>query len=281
MALSNVVFIGTAGAIYTFDTTPPPVTNRPPVALPQNMTLFENAPTNLTLTAHDADSDALDFQIVNPPAHGSLSGTPPDVTYTPSNNFAGLDAFTFAVTDNKATSAPVFVNLYVNQSTNTPSSVTITSPLDGKVFTSPTDITLSANASDADGISQVLFYSGSFNNGLGGATNPPYTITLTNLPVGEYTFSARAFDAKGARTWSRPVRITILPTAARLNIQPAQANDVALSWPLELDGFFLESSPSANGPWALATNAPLFFERGQTVALPDDGQQFFRLMRPH
>ncbi len=69
---------------FTFsDSTPPPVTNRPPMALPQNVNLWKNTPTNFTLAGSDADGDALNFTVTVPPTFGTLSGTPPDLTYTP------------------------------------------------------------------------------------------------------------------------------------------------------------------------------------------------------
>ena len=46
---------------------------------------------SLPLIASDVESDLLTFQINSPPAHGTLSGTPPNLTYTPSRNFIGSD----------------------------------------------------------------------------------------------------------------------------------------------------------------------------------------------
>ncbi|MFM2296121.1 MAG: hypothetical protein RLZZ350_2534 [Verrucomicrobiota bacterium] len=278
--VSNTFYLGFGPGIYIFDSTPPLVTNRPPVALPQNATLFQNSPTNLTLTAHDADGDALNFSIVTPPAHGALTGTPPDMTYSPTNNFTGLDAFAFMADDGMTTSAPVFVNLYVNFSTNTPSLVALTSPVDGKVFLAPAAITLTASASDPDGITQVYFSTNNFAGVITNLTTAPYTWTLTNLAAGNYAFSARAFDTKGARTWSAPVRVTVLPVAVRATISPANATNVAISWPLELDDYYLETKTSLTAPWILSPAAPLYFTNAQTVTLPMNDHEFFRLMRP-
>jgi hypothetical protein len=53
-----------------------------------------------------AQASNLTFAIVMSPAHGGLSGTPPNVTYTPALNFSGDDAFTFKVNDGTFDSAP-------------------------------------------------------------------------------------------------------------------------------------------------------------------------------
>lgn len=276
--VSNVVFIGVGSQIYSFDSVVIP--NRPPVARPLNQNLWENSPTNFTLAARDADGDALNFSILAPPLHGNLTGPPPDLTYTPSNNFIGLDGFTFTADDSKATSAPVVVNFYVNKPTNTLSSIALTSPADGTVFIAPATITLIAAASDPDGITQVFFYYSSFANGITNVTAAPYTTTLTNVAAGDYTFSARAFDAKGARTWSAPVRVTVLPFIPQLNIRRTDSENVTVTWPLDTDDFYLETAPDISGPWMLSPQAQLYLPTGQSATIPKVDQQFFRLMHP-
>ena len=55
----------------------------------------------ITLAGYDSAGDALTYSIVTPPAHGTLTGTPPNVTYTPALNYYGLDRFTFKTNDGK------------------------------------------------------------------------------------------------------------------------------------------------------------------------------------
>ncbi len=71
----------------------------PPTALPQNVPAFLNTAKDITLAGSDPENEPLNFQIVTPPAHGSLAGTPPNVIYTPLAGYAGADAFTFRVND--------------------------------------------------------------------------------------------------------------------------------------------------------------------------------------
>ena len=82
-------------------------TNWPPVAYSQAVAAGVGTARAVTLRGFDYDGDALSYSVVTLPAHGSLSGTPPNVTYTPTNGYVGSDAFTFKVTDGRGLSSPV------------------------------------------------------------------------------------------------------------------------------------------------------------------------------
>jgi MYXO-CTERM domain-containing protein len=123
---------GQARATATLRLTVRPV-NDVPVAQPQVLSSELN-PTALTLTATDADGDTLTFAIATPPEQGTLSGTPPEVTYTPPEGFRGTASFTFTATDSQgATSAPAPVTIRVG---NSPPVVALTAhtlqPLEGE-----------------------------------------------------------------------------------------------------------------------------------------------------
>ena len=276
--VSNVVFIGVGSAIYVFDSTPSPVANRPPTAHSQVTNLRENSPTNLTLNGSDADGDALNFTLTTLPAHGTLTGTPPDLFYTPTNHFLGLDEFQFVVDDGALTSAPSIFNLAINSATNLPPVISFNSPMNGSGFITPTNISLSATASDDGGFVRVNFYDGTTL--LGALTNAPFTFVVTNPVTGGHTFFVRATDNFSARTWASPVTIFILPVAPLLKISAADSKNIAVTWPFDLDGFFIESAPEVNGPWTLSPYPQLYFTNGQTTTIPKTDQQFFRLMLP-
>lgn len=71
-----------------------------------------NTPVAITLRGSDPQGSNLTYAIVSPAAHGNVNGTPPNVTYTPTNNHAGLDNFTFKVNDGAFDSAPATVSIY-------------------------------------------------------------------------------------------------------------------------------------------------------------------------
>ena len=90
-------------------------TNPPPVAAPQSITLAENSSTNITLTGSDSQGRTLTFSLLTLPTHGTVSGTPPSVTYKPVTNYFGSDAFTFKVNNGITDSLPATVSLTVTQ----------------------------------------------------------------------------------------------------------------------------------------------------------------------
>src|SRR5207247_2384680 len=67
----------------------------------------------ITLAATDAEGSALTFTIVAAPAHGTLSGTAPAVTYTPAANYNGPDGFTFKANDGTVDSNVATVTITV------------------------------------------------------------------------------------------------------------------------------------------------------------------------
>ena len=56
---------------------------------------------NLTLGGSDPDGDTLTFTVVTPPAHGTLTGTAPSLTYQPAVNYVGADSFSYRVSDGR------------------------------------------------------------------------------------------------------------------------------------------------------------------------------------
>ena len=78
--------------------------NTPPVAHDQAVSTGEDTSLAINLAASDVDDDALSYQIVSSPTHGSLSGTAPQLTYTPNQDYAGSDSFTFNANDGLADS---------------------------------------------------------------------------------------------------------------------------------------------------------------------------------
>jgi len=73
--------------------------NDAPVANDQATTADTGTPKLITLSASDVDSSALTYSIVAGPAYGTLSGTAPNVTYTPNAGYSGPDSFTFRASD--------------------------------------------------------------------------------------------------------------------------------------------------------------------------------------
>ena len=87
--------------------------NDAPVADAQSISTDEDNATSVTLSGSDVDGDSLAFRVVNDPAHGTLSGTGANLTYTPAANYSGPDSFTYVANDGAADSAAASISLTV------------------------------------------------------------------------------------------------------------------------------------------------------------------------
>lgn len=86
------------------------VTNRTAYAHDQSVTMIQNTSQPVTLTG---SGGTLIYSIVTPPANGTLSGTAPNLTYTPTTNFNGTDSFTFRVNNGSGNSTPATVSIAI------------------------------------------------------------------------------------------------------------------------------------------------------------------------
>ena len=91
-----------------------------PVAASQSPSTDEDTALPVTLVATDANCDPLTYSIVTPPAHGALSGSGADRTYTPAANYNGPDSFTFRATDGVNESNVATVSITVNPGNDPP-----------------------------------------------------------------------------------------------------------------------------------------------------------------
>jgi len=109
-------FVASDGAVnsatVTVTITVNPV-NGPPVANAQSVQTDEDTALPVTLTGADPDEDSLTYSLTILPANGTLSGTPPNLIYTPFSNFSGTDAFGFEVSDGAATSGTAVVTIVI------------------------------------------------------------------------------------------------------------------------------------------------------------------------
>ena len=166
----------------------------------------------------------------------------------PTTFYVGL-----AVTSHRTSSAATatFTNVTVSNptSTNAPPSVSLTSPSAGATFTVPTNITMSATASDTDGtVSRVEFYAGA--SLVGTDTTSPYSTTWNDVPAGSYSLTAVAYDNAGATTTSAARSVTVRnPTPPnRAVFNPSTDHTTVTRYVLDI--FTSGANPSTATPMA-------------------------------
>ncbi len=116
--------------------------NQSPIANNSSITVTKNSTKAVVLEATDPDLDTLTFAIVVNPVNGALSGTPPNLTYTPNANYSGSDSFTFKANDGQVDSNTATVSITVDPVYD----LTITSGSGDGSYTFGTVVNISADA---------------------------------------------------------------------------------------------------------------------------------------
>lgn len=89
--------------------------NAAPVAEGQSLSTDQNTPLTITLTASDSDGDPLEYTVTSGPSSGILSGTAPNLTYTPNESYVGTDQFTFIANDGSLDSNEALIEIAVHE----------------------------------------------------------------------------------------------------------------------------------------------------------------------
>ncbi|HWQ34115.1 MAG TPA: Ig-like domain-containing protein [Blastocatellia bacterium] len=160
-------------------------TNRPPSSGGQSLTTSEDTALNITLSGSDPDGDTITFIPLLAPAHGTISGTAPNLIYTPASNYNGADSFTFKVSDGGLNSPTYTVNITISAVNDAPVA-------NGQSATTAEDTpkAITLTGSDVEG-SALTFtvVNGPANGTLNGtAPNLTYTPNLNFNGTDSFTF---------------------------------------------------------------------------------------------
>lgn len=176
--------------------------NDAPAADVQSIATLEDYPCNITLSGTDANGDSLTYSIVADPIHGILTGTAPNIVYTPNPDYFGVDSFDFRVYDGKLYSDPATVSIMVNSVNDPPVAAdqTITALKD-----TPFDITLSGTDIDGD---ELTYSVTNPTHGMLIGTAPNITYTPDSGYVGDDSFTFTVNDGNLESTAVISIKVT-------------------------------------------------------------------------
>lgn len=187
--------------------------NNPPtvaIASPASGAAFtEGRVITVTANASDSDGTVTNMQIF---ANGGLIATfnaaPYTLSWTPSAT-GSYDLVAKATDNVGSVTTSATVSITVNPA-NVPPTVNITAPADGAQLDVGAPVTLSADASDADGtVTSVQFRVN--GSSVGVDSTSPYSVTWTPSSTGTFTLTAVATDNSGASTTSAAVTVDVVP----------------------------------------------------------------------
>lgn len=161
--------------------------NTAPLALPQAITIAEDESQLVTLQGSDADGDVLTFTLVTTPGNGTLSGSAPNLTYTPDEHFNGADEFTFTVNDGTDTSTAATVGITINPVNDAPEATaqSVSGDEDGAIA-----ITLGGTDVESDSLTYSVATNPSHGTLSGTGANLTYTPDENFHGDDSFTFTA-------------------------------------------------------------------------------------------
>ncbi len=197
-----------------------------PVADAQTVVTDEDTAVAITLTGSDADGDPLTFAVAGGPSSGVLSGTAPNLTYTPNSGYSGADSFTYTANDGVVDSAPATVSITVNAA-----APTIIETLDVRVAASTDDAeerdtgSMYRNSSDLE----LVFDKGDQTVGMRFNVLIPQAATITNayvqFKVDEVNSGATFLTIEG-----EDIDDAVTFSTSKRNISSRPRTTAAVSW---------------------------------------------------
>jgi GH18 family chitinase len=120
--------------------------------------------------------------------------------------------------------------------TNQAPAISLTAPANNATYTAPASISITANASDADGsVTKVEFYNGGAL--IGTDNTSPYAFNWTNVSAGTYSITAKATDNLGLTTTTPAISVKVNPVAVPQS--PYKGSPIAIPGTVEAEDYDL------------------------------------------
>ena len=160
----------------------------------------------MTLGGSDPDIPALPLSyIYQQPSHGTVTGTAPNVSYTPTANYQGSDSFTFTASNGTNTSIAASVSLTVAAGTPTANAQSA-----NVAFNTGTSITLTGSDSNIPALTPLIYAmtAGPAHGTLTGSA-PNLIYTPMNLYSGADSFQFTVTNAANLTSSAATVSLTV------------------------------------------------------------------------
>jgi hypothetical protein len=187
-----------------------------PTANNQNVSVSHNTARAITLTGSDPNSPprSLTYSVQSNPSRGTLSGTAPNLTYTPNTGYQGTDSFTFRVNNGVANSSTATVSITVAAAVPTANSQSVTTNQN-----TAKAITLTGSDANVPALPLTYTVTAGPTRGTLSGTAPNLTYTPTAGYVGSDSFQFRVSNG-AANSGNATVSITVVgaPTASSQSV---------------------------------------------------------------
>jgi len=160
------------------------------IAQGQNITLDEDTSIHIVLTATDVDSPLLLYTIEQGPSNGVLSGSAPNLVYTPNENYSGVDTIMFSANDDQLVSNIATVTIDVQAINDAP----IAQP-QAVTLNEDTTTTVVLVATDTDSATLTYSITQSPTNGILSGAIPNLVYTPNSNFNGSDSFTYLANDS--------------------------------------------------------------------------------------
>ncbi len=167
----------------------PDLPNGIPVATARRVATPEDTALRILLSGVDPDRDPIRFSLAANPARGTLSGTPPDLLYTPNADLNGTDRLSFTVADDFDTSSAAEITIDVSPVNDAPRAND-----SAIVAISGQSAAFTLNATDVDGDPLSYLLVAAPANGIVQLNGASGTYTSTSGFAGTDSFTYRVSD---------------------------------------------------------------------------------------
>jgi len=185
------------------------IPDQAPQTIDDAVTIDEDTAVDIRVLENDTDADHDPIALVSATqgSHGTVTiNSAGIIRYTPEKDFYGTDIFSYKTTDGVMSNAGK-VTVTVRPINDLPK-VTLSSPTAGTFYNASASVKFTCNATDTEGnVQKVEFYQGSTL--LGSSTQPPFTFDWENVPAGNYSVTAKAYDEAGEAGSSELVTFTV------------------------------------------------------------------------